>query len=90
MFGRPVIASNVGGMKERIRHEVDGLHFEVADPRALARAIRRAATEEGLWDRLAAGITLPTSRDEMVARYCALYADPAARAAAPEPALIAD
>ena len=35
MFGRPVICSNVGGMAERVTHEVDGLHFEVADPARL-------------------------------------------------------
>ena len=27
MFGRPVIVSNIGAMAERVRHEVDGLHF---------------------------------------------------------------
>ena len=47
MFKRPVIASNVGGMKERIRHEVDGLHFNVGDARSLAETMRRACTEDG-------------------------------------------
>ena len=59
MFHRPVIASNVGGMAERIRHDVDGLLFQVADPRSLARTMRRACTEEGLWERLVAGIEPP-------------------------------
>ena len=66
MFHRPVIASNIGAMAERITHERDGLLFNVADPRALAETIRRAASEEGLWERLAAGIRPPPSRETMV------------------------
>ena len=73
MFGRPVIVSNVGGPKERVRHDVDGLHFQVGDPQALADAMRRACTEPGLWDRLSAGITPPANREIMVAEYCAIY-----------------
>ena len=77
-FGRPVIASDVGGPKERIRHDEDGLLFAVGDPRALADTIRRACTEEGLWDRLHAGIRLAPSREEMVDGYLAVYAEPPA------------
>jgi glycosyltransferase involved in cell wall biosynthesis len=73
MFGRPVIASNVGGPAERVRHEVDGLHFEVGDAKSLAGAMRRACTEEGLWRKLAAGITPPEPREAMVRQYMALY-----------------
>lgn len=74
MFKRPVIASNVGGPKERIRHDEDGLLFAVADARALADTIRRACTEEGLWDRLVAGIRPPAAREVMVEGYLATYA----------------
>ena len=70
MFGRPVIASNVGGMKERIRDGVDGLHFNVGDARSLAETMRRAATEDGLWEQLVDGITPPPSREEMTERVC--------------------
>jgi len=81
MFGKPVIASNVGGMAERIADGVNGLHFPVGDARALARVIRRVCTDTGLWDRLAAGITPPPAREEMVAGYRALYAAPRPEAA---------
>ena len=72
-FGRPVIASNVGGPAERIRHEVDGLLFELGDARALAEAMRRACDEDGLWERLAAGITPPPTRAVMVEGYLSVY-----------------
>ncbi len=74
MFQRPVIASNVGGPKERIRHNEDGLLFAVGDARSLADTIRRACSEDGLWDRLVAGIRPPASRDVMVDGYLETYA----------------
>lgn len=76
MFGRPVIASNVGGPRERIRHDEDGLLFAVGDSRSLADTIRRACSEEGIWDRLATGIRLAPSREVMVEGYRAIYEEP--------------
>ena len=73
MFKRPVICSNIGAMAERIEHEVNGLHFHVGDPRALAAAIHRACTETGLWERLSAATPEPPSREEAVSGYRALY-----------------
>jgi glycosyltransferase involved in cell wall biosynthesis len=73
-FGRPVIASNVGGPAERVTEGVDGLLFELGDARALADTMYRACTEEGLWERLSQGITPPPSRETMVAGYLDVYA----------------
>jgi glycosyltransferase involved in cell wall biosynthesis len=72
-FGRPVIASNVGGPAERISDGVDGILFEMGDARALAETMRRVCTEPGLWDRLTAGIRPPPSRDVMVEGYLNVY-----------------
>jgi glycosyltransferase involved in cell wall biosynthesis len=74
MFGRPVIASDIGAMGERVRDEVDGLHFTAGDARALAATMRRAATEEGLWERLSAGVSSPPARDAMVDGMVGVYA----------------
>ena len=52
MFGKPVICSNRGGPGERVRHDLDGLQFQLGDPRSLAEMMQRAATEDGLWERL--------------------------------------
>ena len=73
MFKRPVIASNVGGMKERITDGVDGLHFSVGDARSLAETMRRACTERGLWGKLVEGIKPPLSRRRMTEMFCDLY-----------------
>jgi len=73
MFRRPVICSDIGGMAERIEHNVNGLHFRVSDPRSLAMTLRRAATETGLWERLSAAAPEPPSRSEVARGYRALY-----------------
>jgi glycosyltransferase involved in cell wall biosynthesis len=76
MFGRPVIASDIGAMAERVRDGVDGLQFGAGDARSLAGVIRRAATEDGLWERLHAGIELPAATEVMVAGMVAVYTAP--------------
>jgi glycosyltransferase involved in cell wall biosynthesis len=56
LYGRPVICSDVGGMAEKVRHGIDGLHFAVGDPASLADTIRAATTTPGLWDSMTAQI----------------------------------
>jgi glycosyltransferase involved in cell wall biosynthesis len=58
-LGRPVIASNIGGMAEKVHHNVDGLHFRARDPAALAGVLERALDDPELWPRLRAGIRRP-------------------------------
>lgn len=53
---RPVICSDIGGMAEKVRHGVDGLHFRANDPADLARVIGEAVTTPGLWRRLQSNI----------------------------------
>ena len=55
----PVIASDIGGMAELVRHDRDGLLFSVGDPEALAEALRRLVEEDGLLRRLSAAAPLP-------------------------------
>jgi glycosyltransferase involved in cell wall biosynthesis len=70
---RPVIASDIGGMAEAVRHETDGLLFRVGDPHALADVLERAAREPGLWDRLVAGIEAPPSLADCATAHLQLY-----------------
>jgi glycosyltransferase involved in cell wall biosynthesis len=53
---RPVICSDIGGMAEKVRDGIDGLHFRVGDADDLAATIRRAVGTPGLWERLQQGI----------------------------------
>ncbi len=73
MFKRPVICSNIGGMAEKIEDGVNGLHFQVDDPRDLAETLVRAATSVKLWKKLQAGIEPVYSIEEAVEVHGSLY-----------------
>lgn len=51
-LGTPVIASNIGGLSEMIRHQQDGLLVPPCDVRALADAIIRLLTNPKLQNQL--------------------------------------
>jgi glycosyltransferase involved in cell wall biosynthesis len=79
---RPVICSGAGGMAELVADGANGLLFPIGDAEGLAAAMRRAATEPRLWQRLVAGISPPADLDAAARAHLALYrGEPAARAA---------
>jgi glycosyltransferase involved in cell wall biosynthesis len=63
---RPVIASDIGGMAEKVHDGVSGLHFRAADPASLAETISKAIGTRKLWDELQARIEPPYEMDEHV------------------------
>lgn len=71
---KPVICSDIGGMAEKVKHNVNGLHFQAGDVRHLARILRHAA-EEGatLWPRLRNGIVEPYAMKDHVAYMADVY-----------------
>ncbi len=70
---RPVICADIGGMAEMVRDGVDGLHFPVGDPAALADTLKRATEEPGLWQRLVDAIAPPPSMEDAADAHEALY-----------------
>ncbi len=54
--GMPVVATNLGGMSEFVKHEENGLLFEPEDAEDLARQLRRLYEEPGLLEKLRDGI----------------------------------
>lgn len=79
--GRPIVASNVGGMAEKVRDGVDGVHFRVGDAHSLARTFERATASPELWEELRAGIEEPYPMDVHVAKLLGLYREGARRPA---------
>jgi glycosyltransferase involved in cell wall biosynthesis len=73
LHGRPLIASDIGGMREKITDGVNGLHFRVGSAEDLADRMIVALTEPGLWDRLSAGCPRPANFDRTAARHLELY-----------------
>ena len=72
---RPPIVSAIGGMAEMVRDEIDGLHVRPGDPVALARTLRRAMEEAGLWQRLVHGIAEQPALADCAGRHLALFDD---------------
>jgi glycosyltransferase involved in cell wall biosynthesis len=73
--GRPIIASDVGGMAEKVHDGVDGIHFRAGDGWSLARTIERATGSPQLWKKLRDGIREPYGMDEHIGRLRELYTE---------------
>jgi glycosyltransferase involved in cell wall biosynthesis len=73
MHGKPVICSDIGGMAEKVTHDVNGLHFRTRDPFSLAETIRQATTTPGLWERLRSGVPQVHKMEEHVAVLSDIY-----------------
>jgi glycosyltransferase involved in cell wall biosynthesis len=74
-FGRPVICSGIGGMAEKVRDGIDGLHFQANDPTSLAAVMTHAVETPGLWERLRSGIRPVYRMDEHAERLLSLYGE---------------
>lgn len=72
---RPVICSDVGGMAEKVRDGVDGIHFRRNDAFSLAGAFETAATSPRLWKGLREGIREPYAMETHVARLLDVYGE---------------
>jgi glycosyltransferase involved in cell wall biosynthesis len=72
---RPIICSDVGGMAEKVRDGVDGIHFRVGDAHSLASTIETATGSPRLWRGLRDGIREPYAMDEHVTHLLDMYGD---------------
>jgi glycosyltransferase involved in cell wall biosynthesis len=72
-FGKPMIASDIGRMAEKVTDGKDGLHFKARNPRDLAKKISRVIREPELYDELYEGITMPISIEESVKEHLDIY-----------------
>ena len=71
--GRPVIASGIGGMAEKVRDGIDGLHFRVGSAEDLADRMVEALTRPDLWRQLRSGIRRPPTHVDCAREHGALY-----------------
>lgn len=73
--GVPVVASDLGGMRELVQHGENGMLFPMGDAAALAACIKSLAYDRTLLERLAAGTKPPRSVIQEAAASMALYAE---------------
>jgi len=79
LHGRPLICSDIGGMAEKIRDGVNGLHFRVGSAESLVDRLVEVLRNPALWDRLQARIKRPVSAREAAIQHRALYEEILAR-----------
>jgi glycosyltransferase involved in cell wall biosynthesis len=70
---RPIICSDVGGMAEKVRDGVDGVHFRVGDAFSLARTIESVTAQPRLWRSLRDGIREPYAMETHTERLLEIY-----------------
>ena len=78
VYGRPLLVSDIGGMGEKVRHGVDGLHVATGNRPQWARALREAASATEGWDTLRSGIVPPLSHAACARAHLDMMLRPAA------------
>ncbi|MGE3908148.1 MAG: glycosyltransferase family 4 protein [Chloroflexota bacterium] len=69
----PVVGSDLGGVAEMVKHDEDGLLFQVDDPADLARQLQRLLDEPALAERLRERTPPVQSVDDEIDQICTLY-----------------
>lgn len=77
--GRPIITSDIGGMAEKVRHGVDGLHFRASSAESLVDRLVDVITNPQIWTKLRARIRKPVTAVEAAEQHLALYRQVAAQ-----------
>lgn len=71
--GTPVVGSNLGGIAELVKHEVDGLIVETDSVAAWGAALKRLCEEPGLLEKLRRGVRPPRHMGEVAREMATLY-----------------
>ncbi len=71
--GIPVMGSNLGGIAELVRHEIDGWLVEPGSIDAWGQAISRFCVDRALLDHLRRGIQAPRTMDAVASEMLLLY-----------------
>jgi glycosyltransferase involved in cell wall biosynthesis len=82
LHGRPILCSDIGGMAEKIRDGVDGMHFRAGSAESLVDKMSIVLQQPQLWQRFRERIRPPLSAHEAAIQHCALYEALLARRAA--------
>lgn len=71
--GVPVIASNIGGMAEKVTNMKNGLHFNAGKPLSLSAVLEKIAIDKNIHKQCVAGITPPPVLSDTAKANLALY-----------------
>lgn len=71
--GRPIITSDIGGMAEKVQHNVDGLHFRASSAESLVDRLIEAIRTPALWTKLRGRIRPPMTAEGAAEQHLGLY-----------------
>jgi glycosyltransferase involved in cell wall biosynthesis len=72
--GVPVIGSALGGIADKVRHDVDGLLVDPFDSvEAWASTLSRCVDEPAVLERLRANVLVPRSMRDVARDMCVIY-----------------
>jgi glycosyltransferase involved in cell wall biosynthesis len=71
---RPLICSNIGGMAEKVRPDLDGLHFAVGDASSLVETLEYLLAHPDVIGRLKQTLQEPAPPEETLRQHLQLYA----------------
>ncbi len=70
---RPLICSDIGGMAEKVRDGVDGLHFRAGNGQHLADRIVEVLNDDTVWGRLRSTMRGPFSAEDCAREHLNVY-----------------
>ncbi len=73
MHKRPIICSNIGGMAEKVEHNMTGLHFRARNAVSLAKVMKNSCSDLKLWKQLVKNILPRLSIEESAKQHIELY-----------------
>ena len=73
--GRPLISSDIGGMAEKIRDGVDGLHVPTGNPLEWGRTLLRASQWTSQWDEMRARINRPLTYSACASEHLSRFSE---------------
>lgn len=74
-FGRPIMVSDIGGMGEKVRDKIDGLHFKVGSALNLSQKIVSLSRNDTLWQEFQTKLPSVISSKESTALHLRLYTE---------------
>ncbi len=73
MYKRPLICSDIGGMAEKIQHNVTGIHFKARNAQSLSDVLQRALDGKIDWKQLQDNIVKPLDSKIIVDKHIEFY-----------------
>ena len=71
--GRPLLVPAMGGMVEKVRDGLDGLHYTPNSALALSQLMQRCCQDDGLWEQLRARQAPPPDQRALLQAHLAVY-----------------